>query len=102
MLSTMMQTHTNNSFNTYMQHLSNHSVQGVSSYGLTPSVYGITNPSQMMHVMILLKQLAFQNGTQYALKISVIITGFAFVAILFIGKKQEHVVVDKGQSIMAE
>ncbi|CAA7602599.1 Major facilitator superfamily transporter [Acididesulfobacillus acetoxydans] len=97
-LSTLMQTHTDTAFNTYLQNLSNHVLQGISSYGMSPSVYGVTNPKQALHLLLALKQLAFQAGAQYALKISIIIIVLAFVAALAIGKKQERFGLDGAQA----
>ena len=78
-LSTAMQSHTNFALNSYLQNISTHSLQQISSYGLTPSVFGLTKPTEMLHIMFCFKQIAFQSGTQYAMKISVIIAALALL-----------------------
>lgn len=95
-LSTVMQTHANFTFNSYVQNISVHSLLLVSSYGLKPTVFGPTNHTDMPRIFSTLKQLAFTSGTQYAMKITVIITALALMMVLAIGKKQQH--VDTGET----
>ncbi|CAA7599603.1 Drug resistance transporter EmrB/QacA subfamily [Acididesulfobacillus acetoxydans] len=101
-LSTMMQNHTNYAFNSYLQNVSNHAAGQISSFGVTPSVFGLTNPQQYLSLYLSLQQLAFQTGTQYALKISVVITSIALLAALTIGKKQQFSKSGEAPHVMAE
>ena len=101
-LSTAMQSHTNYTLNSYLQNVSTHSLQQISNYGLVSSVYGLTKPKEMLHIMLSLKQIAFQSGTQYAMKISVIFATLAFLSVMAIGKKQEHVATGEPQHLIAE
>ena len=94
-LSTVMQTHANFTFNSYVQNISVHSLLLVSSYGLKPTVFGPTNHTDMQRIFSTLKQLAFTSGTQYAMKITVIITALALMMVLAIGKKQKHVTLGR-------
>ncbi|MDR3585992.1 MAG: DHA2 family efflux MFS transporter permease subunit [Desulfosporosinus sp.] len=89
-LGTAMTTHANLSFATYMQHVSVQSLQQISAYGRTPSVYGVSSPGDMMQLMGVFKQLAFQNGVREALIVAVIVTVIALISSLFVGKKQKH------------
>ncbi|MDR3586282.1 MAG: hypothetical protein P4L59_13325, partial [Desulfosporosinus sp.] len=43
----------------------------------------------LLQLMSVLKQMAFQNGIREAFIIAVIVTVIAFIAALFIGKKQK-------------
>ena len=90
-LGTVMTTHSNLSFATYMQNVSVQSLQQVSAYGRQPTVFGVTSQTDMMHLMSVLKQLAFQNGIREAFVVAVIITVIALIASLFVGKKQKPV-----------
>jgi DHA2 family multidrug resistance protein len=94
-LSTAMQTHTDFALNSFLQKISAHSLQSVSSYGLKPSVFGLTKSIDMLKLLIFLKQIAFQSGTQYAMKISVIIAALALPAVMAIGKKQKLPAADE-------
>jgi len=101
-LGTAMTTHSNLSFVTYMQGVSVQSLQKVSAYGLHPSVYGVTKSGDMSQLMSVLEQLAFQNGIREALIIAVIVTVIAFIASLFIGKKQKSTASKAKQVVVAE
>jgi len=102
LLGTVMQTHSNLSFATYMQQVNIQSLQKISAYGLHPSVYGITNSADLLQLMSVLKQMAFQNGIREAFIIAVIVTVIAFIAALFIGKKQKSVDSEEKQTIAFE
>jgi len=86
---TIEQTHSNLSFATYMQHLSGKSLQQVSTYGLHPSVYGITNPADLLQLLSILKQQAFQSAMHYTLSIVTVFFTVAVFLTLFVGKKQK-------------
>lgn len=101
-LSTAMQSHTNYALNSYLQNVSTQSLQRISNYGLTSSVYGLTKPTEMLHIMLFLKQIAFQSGTQYAMKISVIIAALALLSVMAIGKKQKPIATDEPQHLIIE
>ena len=101
-LSTAMQNHSNFAFNTYIQNIGVHSLQQVSSYGLMPSVFGAAKPTEMLRLLIVLKQIAFQSGTQYAMKVSVFIAALALPAVLAIGKKQVHTGAGEPKQITAD
>lgn len=101
-LSTVMQNHTNLSFVSYMQNTSVHSLQQVSAYGMQPSVYGPTTPGAMLHLMSVLRQIAFQNGIREAFIVATIFTAIALISSAFIGKKQAPVASGEGHPVLAE
>ena len=101
-LSTAMQSHTNFSLSSYLQNISSHTLQQVSNYGLTPSVFGLTKSLDLLKLLIFLKQIAFQNGTQYAMKISVIMAVLAVPAVMALGKKQENKAIAEPQQTIVE
>ena len=84
-----MTTHSNLSFVSYMQNVSVQSLQQVSAYGRHPTVFGITSQGDMMHLMGVLKMMAFQNGIREAFIFAVIVTVISLIASLFVGKKQK-------------
>jgi DHA2 family multidrug resistance protein len=88
-LGTVMTTHSDFSFTSYMQNVSVQSLQKISAYGLHPSVYGITNASDMLQLMSVLKQLAFQNGIREAFIIAAIFVVISLISSIFVGKKQK-------------
>lgn len=88
-LGTAMTNHANLSLATYTQKVSVQSLQQISAYGMHPSVYGVSDPSDMSRLMGVLEQLAFQNGIRQAFIIAVIVTVIALIASLFVGKKQQ-------------
>lgn len=90
-LGSIMTTHSNLSFATYMQNVSVQSAQKITAYGMHPSVYGITNPSDMLHLMSVLKQLAFENGVRKALIIAATVTMISLILSLFIERKKRLV-----------
>ncbi|MDA8440939.1 MAG: MFS transporter, partial [Peptococcaceae bacterium] len=94
-LSLCMTTHGNWAFTRLMQRTGIKSLEQVSAYGVHPSVYG-PNAHQLLGYMLFLKQMAFQMGTQYALKVALLITLVAFISVFFLGKKQILVSSDAG------
>jgi len=91
-LGSVMTTHSNLSFATYMQNVSVQSAQKIAAYGLSPSVYGITNSSDVIHLMSVLKQFAFVNGVRKALIITTIVTLISLILSLFIESKKKLVI----------
>ena len=59
-------------------------------------MYGITDQVDLLQLKSVLKQMSFKNGIREAFIIAVIVTVIAFIATLFIGKKQQP--VDTGQN----
>ena len=88
LLGTVMSTHSDLSFATYMQNVSVQTLQKISAYGLTPSVYGITNSSEMLRLMTVLKQLAFQNGMREAFIIAAVFVVISLISSMFVVKNQ--------------
>ena len=89
MMGTIMTTHSNLSFASYMQNIGVQSLQRISAYGRIPSVFGVTSQSDMLNLMTMLKQVAFQNGIREAFIVAFFVTGIAFIASIFVGKKQK-------------
>jgi DHA2 family multidrug resistance protein len=87
---TIEQTHSDLSFATYMQHLSGKELQQISTFGIHPSVYGVTNPADLLRLMSILKQQAFQSGMHEALSYVVVFFTFAVFLTFFVGKKQKQ------------
>ncbi|MDA8440837.1 MAG: DHA2 family efflux MFS transporter permease subunit [Peptococcaceae bacterium] len=101
-LGTVMQTHGSFSLATYMEHISVQSLQKISAYGLHPSVYGVTNQGDMLRLMGVLRQIAFQNGVREAFIIAAIVAAVALVSSLFIGKKQVHAASGEKHAVAVE
>lgn len=95
MMGTIMTTHSNLSFASYMQNISVQSLQKISAYGRTPSVYGVTGQSDILHLMGILKQVAFQNGIRESFIIAFFVTAVALLATIFVGKKQKPSYVEE-------
>jgi DHA2 family multidrug resistance protein len=90
-LGSVLTTHYNFSFASYMQNVSVQSLQRITAYGLHPSVYGITNPSDMTRIMTILKQLAFENGIHEALIVAVFIATISLTLAFSIPGKKKSV-----------
>lgn len=89
MMGTVMTTHLNLSFASYMQNISVQSLQKISAYGRSPSVYGVTSQKDILNLMVVLKQVAFQNGIHEAFIIAFFVTAIALIASIFVGKKEK-------------
>ncbi len=93
-LSTVMQSQSSTNLITYLQRLSVHNLSQINLTGI-PSVFGVTNSTQLTSLVGELQQIAFEHGTQTAFAVAAIISVLGFISVLFIGKKKPP--LDMGQ-----